>query len=190
LKFTAQGNPFVVGEIHNPDDQPRWATFLVELLLDDETFGLASITPPTPLGPGENRAFTVASFPGLRSKLAGQATQPDDIRVEITYDPRASSPSDATFLPLDLNINLYETIGSSLIVRGTVSNTGPEAVQSAIVQATVRLTSGEPLTAGWLVAADTLGVGESVVFILPLTLPQGADPAMSEYDFQAAGLAP
>jgi hypothetical protein len=190
LKFTAQGNPFVVGEIHNPDDQPRWATFLVELMLDDETFGLASITPPTPLGPGENRAFTVASFPGLRSKLAGQATQPDDIRVEITYDPRASSPSDATFFPLDLNINLYETIGSSLIVRGKVSNTGPEAVQSAIVQAAVRLTSGEPLTAGWLVAADALGVGESVEFILPLTLPQGADPAMSEYDFQAAGLAP
>jgi len=190
LKFTAQGNPFVVGEIHNPDDQPRWATFLVELKLNDETLGIASIAPPTPLGPGENRVFAVASFPGLRSKLAGQATQSDDMRAEVIYDPRASIPSNVIFLPLNLNISLYETIGSSLIVRGTVSNMGPEAVQSAIVYAAMRSTSGEPLTAGWLVAADTLVAGESATFTLPLMLPQGADPAMSEYDFQATGLAP
>ena len=54
----------------------------------------------------------------------------------------------------------------------------------------MRSTSGEPLTAGWLEVTDTLETDESLAFTLPLMLPQGADPAMSEYDFQAIGLAP
>jgi hypothetical protein len=68
-----------------------------------------------------------------------------------------------------------------------ISNNGEADVEQAMVLVTMYSTTGELITAGWSVLPESLAAGYSAELILPLTLPQGTDPAMSEFDVQAAG---
>ena len=89
-----------------------------------------------------------------------------------------------------MQIIQFEPIGSSLFIKGEIFNPQEMGVESATVLAAVRSTSGELLTAGWIHLSEILPGNDSREFVLHLSLPQGADPAMNEYDVQAFGLLP
>ena len=188
--LTEQDAPLVVGSVRNDDTKPRWAAFLLILKLEEEIVAVAPVRPPIPLQPGESLAYAIRDFPGLRAQLARRESQASSLSAEIISDPLASRPTERITVPMDLQITQFEPIGSSLILKGVISNSGEIDVKSVTILVAVRSTRGELLTAGWSTIAETLATGDTLEFILPLSLPQGADMAMSEYDIQVSGLTP
>jgi len=188
--LTEQGAPLVVGSIRNDDNRSRWTALLLILKLEEEIVTVAPVRPPIPLQPGESLAYAISDFPGLSAQLARSESHAGALSAEIVVDPLASQPTERIAVPMDLRITHFEPIGSSLILKGVISNSGEIDVESVTVLVAVRSTSGELLTAGWSTIAQTLAINDTLEFILPLSLPQGADPAMSEYDLQVLGLAP
>lgn len=184
---TEQGTHMVVGSIKNESNQPRWAVLLLVLSLEDEIVAVAPVRMPLPLQPGEIRAYAISDFPGLRSQLPPRTSLIDDMSVEVIVDSLASHSTNRSSTPLALQITHFEPIGSSLFLRGVISNNGEADVEQAMVLVTMYSTTGELITAGWSVLPESLAAGYSAELILPLTLPQGTDPAMSEFDVQAAG---
>jgi hypothetical protein len=184
---TEQGTHMVVGSIKNESNQPRWAVLLLVLSLEDEIVAVAPVRMPLPLQPGEIRAYAISDFPGLRSQLQPRTSPIDDMSVEVIVDSLASHSTNRSSTPLALQITHFEPIGSSLFLRGVISNNGEADVEQAMVLVTMYSTTGELITAGWSVLPESLAAGYSAELILPLTLPQGTDPAMSEFDVQAAG---
>jgi hypothetical protein len=188
--LTGQGALLVVGSIRNDDNRSRWPALLLILKLEEEIVTVAPVRPPIPLQPGESLAYAISDFPGLRAQLARYESHADALSAEIIADPLASQPTERITVPMDLQITHFEPIGSSLILKGVISNSGEIDVESVTVLVAVRSTSGELLTAGWSTIAQTLAINDTLDFILPLSLPEGVDPAMSEYDLQVIGLAP
>ncbi|HEY43069.1 MAG TPA: hypothetical protein G4O11_03705 [Anaerolineae bacterium] len=188
--FTEQGAPLILGTITNEDQQPFMMEFLIVLRIDDEILAIASIRPSLPLRPGESRPYAFTDFPGLTTQLARHEAQIGELTAETLIDRYASRPSDRTLVQLDVQITQYEPIGSSLFIKGVIFNPNKSGVESATVLAAVHSTAGELLTAGWTHLPEILPGNESREFVLHLSLPQGADPAMNEYDLQALGLLP
>jgi hypothetical protein len=188
--FTEQGNPLIIGTITNEDERPFMMEFLIVVRIEDEILTIASIRPSLPLRPGETRPYAFTDFPGLAAQLARYEAQVGELTAEILVDRRASRPSDRTLVQLDVQITQFEPIGSSLFIKGVIYNPNEKGVESATVLAAVYSTAGELLTAGWTDLREILPANESHEFILHLSLPQGADPAMNEYDLQALGLLP
>lgn len=188
IRLTEQGALMVVGSVVNEDIRPRWATLLLVVSQAENIVAAAPIRMPLPLQPGESQAYAIADFPGLRAQIAPRTSLSDDLSAEIIVDPLGSLPTDKSSTPLDLQITHFEPIGSSLFLRGVISNNGETNVEEAIVLVTIRSTAGELITAGWFISSEQLSIGDSAEFKLHLSLPKGTDPTMSEYDVQAAGL--
>jgi hypothetical protein len=180
--------PFVVGSVQNADLQARSATLVVTLKEKSQLMGLADVRLPIPLAPGETQLFALASFPGLASRMSSAQASLADLTVEVVFDPVESGAEGVTVsVPLDVSITSYEAVGSTLFLKGEVNNERSTPIMSPAVVAAVRSTDGKPVTAGWLTVAPSLAPGEKAAFTLPMPLPSGVDPAMSEYDLQAAG---
>lgn len=190
LQTTSQGIPFVVGEIHNQAGFMRWARLLVSLEDADKLIAFNALELPVPLNPGEIRAFSVTDFPGLASQLEGKYISLDDLDVKVAIEPNLTRSYDEVPIPLEVAIDLFEPLGSSLFLRGTLTNTTQAELREATIIATMRTTAGGLLTAGWISLTERLPPGESLEFVLPLTLPQQVDLVMSEFDIQAIGFAP
>jgi hypothetical protein len=188
--FTDQGTPLIIGTITNEDDRSFMMEFLVVVRIEDEILTIASIRPSLPLRPGESRPYAFTDFPGLASQLVRHEAQITELTAEILIDQHASRPSDRTLVQLDVQVTQYEPIGSSLFIKGIIFNPHEKGVESATVLAAVLSTAGELLTAGWTELHEILPANESRDFVLHLSLPQSADPAMNEYDLQAIGLLP
>ena len=188
--LTDQGAPLVVGSVRNDDNRSRWSTLLLILKFEEEIVAVAPVKPPIPLQPGENLVYAISDFPGLMAQLTRHETHAGALSAEIVVDPLASQQTDRVTVPMELRITHFEPIGSSLILKGVISNSGEIDVEMVTILVAVRSTSGELLTAGWSTIAQTLAANDTVDFTLPLSLPQGADPAMSEYDMQVLGLVP
>jgi hypothetical protein len=188
--FTDQGTPLIIGMITNEDDRSFLMEFLVVVRIEDEILTIASIKPSLPLRPGESRPYTFTGFPGLASQLLRHEAQIAELTAEILIDQHASHPSDRTLVQLDVQVTQYEIIGSSLFIKGVIFNPYEKGVESTTVLAAIHSTAGNLLTAGWTELHEILPAKESSDFLLQLSLPQGADPAMSEYDLQALGLLP
>jgi hypothetical protein len=154
----------------------------------EDIVAVAPIRIPLPLQPGESQAYAITEFPGLRAQLALRTSLMDNLSAEIIVDPLGSLPTDKRSTPLNLQITHFEPIGSSLFLRGVISNIGEIDVEEAVVLVTIRSIAGELITAGWSISSEQLSIGDSAEFMLRLSLPQGTDPTMSEYDVQAAGL--
>lgn len=188
VQLDAQGDPFVLGSIKNEGSTYRWASFILRVSLEGEVVAAVEVLPPVPLGPGETRPFSVTDLPGLAALLEGREWIPEDLAVEAVVDPRASSVYRAPTEVLGLELYSFEPIGGSLFLRGRVTNDQAAAVEGPVVLASIRTTEGRLVAAGWLVAAEALEAGASADFVLALTLPRGADLAMSEYDVLAVAL--
>ncbi|UCF60320.1 MAG: hypothetical protein JSV37_11210 [Anaerolineaceae bacterium] len=188
--ITEQGAPLILGSISNENNQPYEASFLIILRIEAEVLTVTSVTPFLPLRPGESRPYAVTDFPGLTTQLAKHESWEGELTAEILVDPFASRPSMRNIVQLEVQITQYEPIGSSLFIKGEIYNPQETDIESATVLAAVRSIDGQLLTAGSTHLHEILPGNSSREFMLHLSLPQGADPAMSEYDVQAFGLLP
>ena len=190
ILITEQGAPLVLGTITNENKRPVELTFLIILRIENEILTITSINPLLPLRPGESRPYAITDFPGLTAQLPKNESLVGELTAEILIDPYGSRPSNRILVQLDVQIIQFEPIGSSLFIKGEVFNPQEIGVESTTVLAAVRSTAGELLTAGWTHLLETLPGNDSREFVLHLSLPQGADPAMNEYDVQAFGILP
>lgn len=188
--ITEQRTPLILGTITNTHNRPYNVTFLIILRIEEEILTITSVNPVLPLRPGESRPYAITDFPGLTAQLAKHESWTGELTAEILVDPYASRPSTRDIVQLDIQITQYEPIGSSLFIKGEIFNPQETEVESATVLAAVRSTGGELLTAGWIHLLEILPGYGSRDFVLHLSLPQGADLAMNEYDVQAFGLLP
>ncbi|KPK92477.1 MAG: hypothetical protein AMJ88_11025 [Anaerolineae bacterium SM23_ 63] len=188
--ITEQGSPMILGTITNTHNRSYDMSFLIILRIEDEILTITSIKPLLPLRPGESRPFAITEFPGLTAQLEKYGSWVGELTAEILVDPYASRPSTRSLVQLDVQITQFEPIGSSLFIKGEMFNPKETGVESATVLAAVRSTAGELLTAGWTYLLEILPGNGSREFVLHLSLPEGADPAMTEYDVQAFGLLP
>ncbi len=188
--FTQQGAPLILGTITNNANRPFETAFLIILRIENEILTITYIKPLLPLRSGESRPYAITDFPGLKTQLAKHKSLVEELTAEILVDPYASRPSDRNLVQLDVQIIQFEPIGSSLFIKGEIFNPHEMRVEFATVLAAVRSTAGVLLTAGWTHLPEILHGDDSREFVLHLSLPQGADPAMNEYDVQAFGLLP
>ena len=190
LLWTSQGLPIVVGAVRNQSSQVRRASIVVSLTWKGDVIGLANVTPPLPLEPDETRPFAQGSFYGLTERLRQRGASARDLEVSAQVDPLLSSASSRAPIPLKVEVQGFEAIGGSVILKGSATNTTATSVTSASAFAALRSTKGVVITAGWAVVAETLPPGGHAAFTLDLPLPEGSDLAMAEADVQAAGIQP
>lgn len=189
IETTEQGHLFIVGEVRNDASFQRWARLLVTLEYRGELIAFTTMDLPTPIKPGESRAFAVTDFPGLREQMQILNPSLEALNLIIKIEHNLSRDFDDIPTPLGFEIELYEALGSSIILKGSISNPTAETLNEVTILATARSTAGDVITAGWLTIVETLEPGEIATFVLPLAIPKNADPAMSEFDVQAFGFA-
>ncbi len=182
LRFTPQGAPFVLGQLHNPAGEPQVARLLLTLWEGDRLLTLTGLDAPVALGPGEQLSFSATDFPGF--DLRADAVTMEDLRVEARVE---SVATDATAVPLAVTVEVFHSVGSALFLRGTVTNQQSRSLDIPAVLAEVRNLNGELWTAGWTVMTGSLGPGEQRDFVLELPLEQAIDPASAEFDLRAYG---
>lgn len=187
LMFTQQDLPFVVGKVRNDGSQPLHAVLILTIEGEGETIAVGEIVLPAPVEPGDTMAYSAADFPGLTTQLRRQSSNQEDLNIRVLLDRRRSSPSKFRPTSLDVEIHLFELIGSSIVIRGMITNPTDMELEQAVVMAAVHSTSGELLTAGWVITEELLAPGAASQFILPLHFPEDHDPAVNEYDIQAVG---
>jgi len=150
--------------------------------------GIGELELPWPLAPGESQPFAVLEFPGLETRVSRSGVDPSLLSAESRIDPATAVASSVTPIVLETALTSQETIGATLFLKGSLSNGGPNPVTRPSVMAVVRSTEGDILTAGFVTAADELGPGASLPFVLTLRLPGSVDLAMAEFDVRAAGM--
>jgi hypothetical protein len=190
LRQTGQGLPFVVGLLTNSDDRSRLPVVLLSIRHREQVLALAALSGPFPIGPGEQLPFGQDEFPGLFGRLHELELDPAELEVVAWVDRRASAPSPDHRSQLEVRIESLESVGSAVFLRGAVVNPQSVTVSRPSLYAAVRGTDGELLTAGWRELAARLAGGSRLEFVVDLPLPQGIDPAMSEFDVLAFGLGP
>jgi hypothetical protein len=187
LMFTQQGIPFVVGKVRNDGSQPLHVVIILTIEEEDEVLTVGELVLPAPLEPGDTLAYSAADFPGLMTQMRKRSSTQEDLNIRVLLDLRRSSPSILQPTSLDVEIHLFEPIGSSIVLRGMVTNPTDVELEQAVVMAAVHSTEGELLTAGWVITEERLAPGAASQFILPLNYPEDRDPAVNEYDIQAVG---
>jgi hypothetical protein len=188
LRQDPQGNLHLIGEMANPSDMGAWLSALVGFRLDGEWLLAVRISHPLPLSPGETRAFLCDDLPGLRALLAEREADLERLQIEIWIDPPSSNHPVAETAPLQVEIGSYEKIGSSIFMRGSLSNPGEREVFRPTVHGTILTTSGELVSAGWTTPLASIGPGGATEFVLRLPLGVGVDPTFFEPLVWAAGL--
>jgi hypothetical protein len=190
LEADSQGNPFVVGRIHNAAEEPRWASFLVGLLAGDELLSVVAVQPPLPILADETRPFALADFPALAFRMASLGAQFKDLHAEVWINPMPSQAKAPDIPRLAVQISRYEPVGASLFISGQVMNQYEVEISSPSVFVAVYHTNGSLLTAGWLGVGEVLAPGETEPFQLAIRMPARSHPSTLEFDIWAAGLAP
>jgi hypothetical protein len=189
ISWTDQGKPFVVGEVKNPTPANMTTALNVSLRSGGVLAGLADITFPVPIAPGEIRPFCIEEFAGMEERVRRAGGDAESLALEVRLD--AGRTRRVTQMPASLVVRVtgYEDVGSRLILRGEVVNTTEQTMGAAIL-ASARSTEGKVLTAANLVLGESIQPGGSASFLLTMPWPQGALPAMSEFDVRAFALPP
>lgn len=183
-----QGNPFLIGEMANEEGKSAWLSALVGLKLDGDWVLVLDVNHPLPLEPGEKRSFTSTELPGLRNRLHKEELKPEDVEFETwIHHSRASSLAPAA-APLQLEVHLYEIVGSSIFIRGLVTNAGTLELYNPTVHATIFSTSGRLVSSDWHNPVAALLPGASEEFLLRLPLASEENPTTFEPHIWAAGL--
>jgi hypothetical protein len=183
-----QGNPFVIGEFTNQGETSAWLSATLGFRLDDEWVLALEVNHPLPLAPGESRAFSGTDLHGLRKRLAEEQRSPGEVEIEIWMHPlKASAPAPST-APLQIEIRTYVVIGSSIFMRGTISNAQTVELYNPTVNATILDTRGRIISAAWHNLTHALAPGASDEFLLHLPLGPSENPTTFEPHVWAAGL--
>jgi hypothetical protein len=185
-----QGSPLVIGAVLNDGDNWTSADIVVSLKNGDELVGLGEVKLPWPLAPGESQPFLVSDFPGLLQRMHDLGIEPTGLAATAEIDPAGSETSTSPPVSLQASVTAEEVLQGSLFLKGSLTNAGSEKVDRPCTLVVLRSTQGEVITAGFLVAGDELGAGETLPFTLTLPLPEGADLGMAEFDVRAGGFLP
>ncbi|MGB2896255.1 MAG: hypothetical protein WBB65_08830 [Anaerolineales bacterium] len=188
LHFTDQGVPFFLGSLHNPSSAWVWASGWLLLESEDELVGIAPIAPPLPIQPGGIRPFSIQYFWGVPPEILASEEAMRTLDVHSSVEGIATLPADKTVSQLGLSISQYEALGSSVFLRGAITNPGDSLIRDPSVYATLRNEDGLILSAGWVTPVELLEAGEASEFELSLLLPRGTDPATLEFDMIGYGL--
>ncbi len=186
-----QSNRFVLGSLKNEASSPKYVSFLLILRMDDRLVGLSRVDSPLPVAGGEQLAFSVGKFFGPDFSQIASDRPEADWEIEVLLDTGLSSDAEVVRKELDLSISGAEKIGSSIFLRGQLTNSEEQAVlEKATVLVALRSTEGELVSAGWQVVRETLPAGETAQFVLPLRIPAGIDLPDLEFDLRAFGVLP
>jgi hypothetical protein len=188
VAFDRQGNILVIGAIQNQSSLPYWLSGLVLLTLDEEVLSLATLHPPSPIGPGETRALGLTEFPGWTARLAALGRNRDDLSAELLMDPISSLASSIQIQQMDLEVTGLENTGSAILIRGSIYNPSQFTISQPSIQAEVRSIDGSVQSANWLLLQERLEAHQSSSFLLPIRLPSGIDLSMMEMDVRAMGI--
>jgi len=182
LQVDSQGELFVVGSLRNEAGSPAQARVLIILWDGDRIVSLSGLLAPLPLQAGDRLAFAIQDFPGLGPRLA--ESDPASLRIESRIEATAQSGQPSV---LQAEVGAFHSVGSTLFLRGLLSNGTPRTVDPASVLAELRSSDGELLSAGWFTAPGPLAPGEQTEFVIDLPLPDGTDPGELEFDLRALG---
>jgi hypothetical protein len=185
LNIDSQGNHLLQGMIKNNDSLPHWVSCLVSFQYQDRLISLSSLHSPIPLAPGEARAFSLTEFPGWQDQFSNSTLEFDHLEIEFFCDPLESSEFEGQIFNLTSEVTGFETTGSTLFIRGSISNLTSQTLPSSVVQADLRSIDGYVEASNWLLIEETLEPGDSVDFILPVRLPAGTSIPDLEIDVRA-----
>lgn len=185
LRFTPQGAPFVLGELTNSAAEPQRIRMQVALMDGQRLLSLGELETPVALEPGTRLGYTLAAFPAYALRLG--KTPPEQLSVVGRLE---SIPEPAHQLPLRVSVDAFHSVGSTLFVRGSLTNEQVAALARPAVLAEVRLVTGELWTAGWTVLSAPVEPGASAEFVLELPLAEELEPTELEFDLRAFGVVP
>jgi len=177
-----QGNILIRGIIQNTTNISRWVSGSVALLYQDQLLSLAPFNPPSPLGPSESRTYGLTDFPEWKTLLDELTGQLEDLTIEIFYDPLGCIEFKGQILPLTIEVNGYESTGSSLFIKGTATNPSPHQLSLPAVRAEIRTTTGQLQAANWKILDEVIAEGQSKDFIISIRLPKGLKLNENEID--------
>jgi hypothetical protein len=186
-RVTSQGRGFATGAIRNTGDAPALPEVAIAASAAGRLISLEILRSTVPMQPGETLLYAADRFPGLEATLDAEGIEITDITLGVYLNADAVPASTGVVVPLPVSIQQSEAIGSSVFLRGAVSNPSSVQLKSTMVFVSLRSTTGEPQSARWLELAPP-PAGASTEFTLDLPLAAGVDPAMSEYDVRAFGL--
>ena len=182
VRIDSQGNVFVVGSLRNEAGVPVSASVLILLWDGDRILSLTEFQTPMPLSAGERLAFAAQEFPGLSRRL--EESDPATLRIESRIQGAAAPERP---IVLQAEVEVFHSVGSSLFLRGVLTNNTLRTADPAAVVAELRSSGGELLSAGWFTTSDPLAPGERTEFVIDLPLPHGTDPGLVEFDLRALG---
>jgi len=188
LTQDSQGNLLLRGMIKNNDSLTRWVSCIVALRYQDRLISLTQMIPPSPLSAGENRAFGLSWFPGWKTQLSELGGEVEKIDVEVFCDSRASSEFKGQIFSLNSEITGFESTGSSLIIKGKVSNLTSHSLSYAAVQADLRSIDGFIQTSNWIILDKSIEPEGSIPFVLAVRLPEGIILSQMEIDVRAIAI--
>jgi hypothetical protein len=171
----------------NENSQPHQLSLTILAKLDGRVIGLVQIEQPVPHIPNEARPFSVSLSEHFISIVPGMEwTDAEDFEPAIdAHHTNQVAPSPA---PLDLKVHQFEVIGSTLFLRGTLSNPLDVQLGSAAVLGSLRTPEGIVQSAGWYSHPEPLDPGESIDFTLSMLVPADFEPAEGEFDLLALGV--
>jgi hypothetical protein len=140
---------------------------------------------PIPLSGGEARAFSLTEFPGWQDQLSDSDLDVDQIETEFYCDALASSEFKGQIFNLTSEITGFETTGSTLIIRGSITNRTSQTFPSSVIQADLRTIDGYIEASNWIHIQETLKPGERTDFVLPVRVPAGTNIPNLEIDVRA-----
>ncbi|MCX6072553.1 MAG: hypothetical protein NTU91_17155 [Chloroflexi bacterium] len=184
---TSQGNGFATGAIRNAGDAPVLPQVAIAVRAAGRPISLEILQSIIPLEPGETLTFAADRFPGLQAALESGGIEIADVTLEAYLDAQPVPLNTGGAVILPVSIHQLEAIGSSIFLRGTVSNPDSVPLRSAAIFVSLRSTTGEPQSARWLELAPPPAEA-GVEFSLDMPLSADINPAMCEYDIRAFGL--
>jgi hypothetical protein len=182
IVFDPQGNLLLRGIIQNTEPFSRWISAEITLLFQDQMVSVASLKPPSPLGPGETRGFGLTNFPGWRERLDELNGQPEDLSFEIFFDPMGCGEFNGQIVSLSVEMTSFESTGSTLFIKGSAYNPSSYDLSSPAIHAEVRSTRGILQTSNWILLDEILAQGQNIDFILAIRLPEGIQLPETEID--------
>jgi hypothetical protein len=190
LESDEQGNPVVLGMVHNVSPMPAPARLMVTLMGPDGLASASMYASPIPLAPDETRAFALSDFPGLSAQLASGAEKLAGLRPRALVDPYVSSAPGLETLNLRVEITAFETIGGGIFVHGSAYNQNDRVVLQPTVIGSLLGASGEVWSAGEVNLGKQMDAGSEADFLLVMPKPAGVTPSEGEFDIRGLGLAP
>ncbi|MDF1499598.1 MAG: FxLYD domain-containing protein [Anaerolineales bacterium] len=190
LFFTDQGIAYYVLEIENTAFAPQVFEGVFTLFDDLELAGVLPIRSPAPIRAQSSWFFTIEPGLALPVRLRSDPEAMRDLTVDVTLDPAASHGVSDEVVIIDLEIQSVERTGSSLHMKGILSNPTADTLASPLLSAVLRNTRGDVVSASTALVADKLPADGRLEFTIALWIPAGTDLPSLEFDLSAFAVKP